>query len=639
MPTAPLDGTQMTPRAPTRRVERFFFSRLLWTVLLMVRPMSTLGDAADSRYETVFVVGPAPQPLLPDAGNAATRSEYDDAMVPLPAASIPQVAGERKLRSSAVTQTTSSSVQVDAAHKNIDRLPRRFPRKHSHYYHVPYDNVTVPASRSMGEDCTITTTLLGFAFDDNVVETGTTWIPPDPHGAAGASRLVAVGNSLMEVRRKNGTLTLRRGFQNFFAAFSEARDTNFFFDPRVVYDEHAGRFVLVVFQRRFAPDVSRIWLSVSKGETPDTIADWNQVYINGAVSINGSRTWVDFPGVEVDEEAVYITANMYRFSDGMYAGVRLWIVDKGVQGGVYAGKAPSFMRTDPVAKAGIAGTTMPAQIHGSTGVDGSVGTFLSNIIAYPDGQTYLQIVTVFNPLKSPTYTIQTIDLGIITQGSVLPLAPQRGTTTKIATNDARILDAVWRNQKLWVVFIINPIVGMNRDQSTAHWVRCRTSGGTVTYEAQGDLGGEGIAAGTFTYIPSVAVNMRGLVAYGYSASSPTTFAGAYSSVGTSQQSYTVRSGLAPYARLYADNENRWGDYSGISVDPTDDSFWVFNQYADIVGSLDDGGNGRWATAWGRLECTVSCLPLSFITFTYLILLVGGCYDTIECSLAYAESGT
>jgi hypothetical protein len=120
--------------------------------------------------------------------------------------------------------------------------------------------------------------------------------------------------------------------------------------------------------------------------------------------------------------------------------------------------------------------------------------------------------------------------------------------------------------------------------------------------------GEGIAAGAFTYFPSVAVNTRGLVAYGYAASSPTTYAGAYVSVGTSEQSYTVKSGLAPYVRV-REGSNRWGDYSSISVDPTDDSFWVFNQYADTVGSTDTDGDGRWGTAWGRLECKVSFLVL------------------------------
>jgi hypothetical protein len=55
-----------------------------------------------------------------------------------------------------------------------------------------------------------------------------------------------------------------------------------------------------------------------------------------------------------------------------------------------------------------------------------------------------------------------------------------------------------------------------------HWVRCRTSRGNVTLEAQGNLGGESIANEAHTYYPLVAVNMQGMVAYGYSASSPTT---------------------------------------------------------------------------------------------------------------------
>jgi hypothetical protein len=99
------------------------------------------------------------------------------------------------------------------------------------------------------------------------------------------------------------------------------------------------------------------------------------------------------------------------------------------------------------------------------------------------------------------------------------------------------------------------------------------------------------------------VNSKGIVAYGYAASSPTSFVGAYASIGTSEQSYTVKSGLDPYVRTLS-GANGWGGYSGISVDPMDDSFWVFNQYADTAGTSDVGGFGRWGTAWGRLACAV-----------------------------------
>jgi hypothetical protein len=167
---------------------------------------------------------------------------------------------------------------------------------------------------------------------------------------------------------------------------------------------------------------------------------------------------------------------------------------------------------------------------------------------------------------------------------------------------------------------INPTAGPNVGQATAHWVRMNTAGGDVTFAAQDDLGGEGISTGTHTSFPAVAVNSRGQVAFGYSAISPTIYAGAFVALGnypagTPEQSYTVKSGLDSYVRERGTraDKNRWGDYTGISVDPTDGSFWVFNQYAEIRGSAGSDGNGRWGTVWGRLACLA---PVSVLYFIY-----------------------
>jgi hypothetical protein len=89
------------------------------------------------------------------------------------------------------------------------------------------------------------------------------------------------------------------------------------------------------------------------------------------------------------------------------------------------------------------------------------------------------------------------------------------------------MDAVWRNTTImWVVFTVSPTRGVNQGQATVRWVRLQTSGGNATLDAPGERGGEGIANGTFTYDPSVAVNSRGVVAYGYAASSNSTYVGA-----------------------------------------------------------------------------------------------------------------
>jgi hypothetical protein len=78
--------------------------------------------------------------------------------------------------------------------------------------------------------CSVTKTFYGFNYNDNVVETGSTWIPS---GAAGTSRLVAVVNSMIEVLQKNGILTYRKDLQNLFAGIPQALQFTRFFDPKV----------------------------------------------------------------------------------------------------------------------------------------------------------------------------------------------------------------------------------------------------------------------------------------------------------------------------------------------------------------------------------------------------------------------
>jgi hypothetical protein len=552
------------------------------------------SHAAGAHSEPVFLVGPEPKPIVLDTVNS---SPDNDTMIGNGVSvndTFPENSeGGRKLNSH---QTLHSSVTSRAGETLIQS--HSFVRSH---------NGTNPAQASrfmQSGDCRITNTILGFNFDDNIVETGTARPPTNPHGAAGASRLVAVGNSMMEVRQKDGTLMFRKGLQSFFSSIPAASDSSKFYNPKVIYDEHEGRFVLVVLQRVDSLQVSRIWVAVSSDETPDALSSWKKVFIDSFSF--GGNVFADDTGVEVDEEAGYITVNTYRFSDGVYAGVRLIWFDKGVDNGFYSGGLLVIQITNPFATAGMAATTVPAQVHGSSGIDGSVGTFFATVILKDTGQVDLQIYTIFNPLTGIppfTFTIQTVSLGVINQIISLPDAPQLGSTVKIGTNTVTALDAVWRDNKLWVVFTINPANGINQGQATAHWVRLITKGGVVTLDSQGDLGGEDISTGAFTYFPSVAVNSQGMVAYGYSASSTKTYVGAYAAVGTSEKSYTVKNGLDPYVRTFS-GANGWGGYTGISVDPTDGSFWVFNQYADVAGTSDVGGFGRWATVWGRLSCSV-----------------------------------
>lgn len=471
-------------------------------------------------------------------------------------------------------------------------------------------------------------TFTGFGFDDNATENGARFIPPDPIGAAGHSRVIAVVNSMIESRTKSGQLKWRDGLRDFFAPLSPG---GFPFDPKIVYDDHEQRFVvvaleLIVGSASVSPtNVSRILLAVSKTQNPGTAtaADWNFFAINAKQTFSGFDLWADFPGFEVDEEAVYITANIFTFVPfGIFGGSRLWIVDKGEDsGGFYDGGPGSFTVHNPYASGGVATTTMPAEIREAGGAGPGIGTYLVSYSGLSDGvDEFVQVVRVDDPLGTPTFTQEFLLIGNIENfPGALPDAPQLGSAFLIEVNDRRALDAVWRDDKLWLTATIDPNAGANFGQTTAHWWKLDTSGvtgsgdpaGLITLDQQGDIGGEDIAAGAFTFFPSVAVNKNGSAAFGFSSSAPSIHAGAFVAArgpfdvaGTVRPSETVHDGLAPYKRFFGGPRNRWGDYSGISVDPAnDDFFWVFNEYADTPGSPTVGSqgpeDGRWGTAWAR----------------------------------------
>ncbi len=87
----------------------------------------------------------------------------------------------------------------------------------------------------------------GFDFDDNATEnSGFVFIPPDSMGAAGTDRVVAVVNTMIEARTKAGVLLWRDSLADFLLPLTPA---NFLFDPKVVYDQYEGRFVVVALEQ------------------------------------------------------------------------------------------------------------------------------------------------------------------------------------------------------------------------------------------------------------------------------------------------------------------------------------------------------------------------------------------------------
>ena len=474
------------------------------------------------------------------------------------------------------------------------------------------------------------TTYEGINFDGDASNSGYYHIPPDPIGAVGPNHLVSVTNTSIEWFSKSTGEKLnsqRLGMNStdatgsFFESLSPETGT---FDPKVIYDQYNGRFIVTAFETTTSPNKSKIFIAVSK--TSDPTGGWWFTEINSAITVGSELSYVDYPGLAVSSTGIYITANMFGFSSGSYTGGRLWIIDKTP---LYSGgTATSIVRDAITAGSGYSATYQPTQMFGTA--QSGVGTFLVLYSGLSGGGIEaINVIRVSNSLTNPTFTGQDVSLGNVdnTGGSYLD-APQQGTSTLISTNDRRTQNAVWRNNALWMAFTVVPNSGADAGQVTAHWVKINTSTlSSLSVADQGNIGGEDIATGTYTFFPSISVNTNGDAIIGFAASGPSIYPGAYyagryssTPAETVLASQVVRTGVDYYVRQFGGTRNRWGDYSGSCVDPGDDlTFYIFNQYALTRGSILTAystEDGRWGTAWGVVP--TSLLPVELTDFSSVV---------------------
>jgi hypothetical protein len=238
----------------------------------------------------------------------------------------------------------------------------------------------------------------------------------------------------------------------------------------------------------------------------------------------------------------------------------------------------------------------------------------------------IQFIEVTDPLGGaggPYFTLAQPSVGNIDSGAAFTGATQLGGTRRLATNDRRAQNAVWRNGQIWLAASINPAAGVELGEVTARWWRfnCPGPAAGITLADQGDAGAEDLGANTYTWFPHVEVDANLNMAIGFSASNGAIYAGAYYATrnagdpaGTVGATMTLATGLDYYIRTFTTSttaSSRWGDYSGLALDPVDQcSFWIYNEYAGTQGTPTGTTvveNGRWQTKLGKFNL---CQPVS-----------------------------
>ena len=474
----------------------------------------------------------------------------------------------------------------------------------------------------------------GFSLTDDLFNTGLfESTPANPSGAAGPNHIVNVGNSTIQWFEKGAANPqTHTSLVNFFQPLRPLThllnpDARITFDPQVLYDQYADRFVVMATEMfdRDPVFASRVLLAVSDDSDPN--GNWYYTSINTQVNQRNPEDpveilpyWGSTPGLAVDRDAIYVTANLISFEDEEPYGNRLWIVEKGEdEGGFYDNGRAQTTKHDPATETGLdmfvnsirMRSMRPAHVYG-TAPEG-VGTWLAMYDGRSDGtHEFVDVIRVDNPLDNPSFRLFSVNVGDLEEirdpreFEPPPEAPQPFIGSLVDFGDRRTYDAVWRDGNLYVTTVIVPKEGPNINQTSAHWFRFDTTNPNVLRLAdQGSVRSDDLGFSVYTSFPSVAVDAQGNMAISFAASGPMVYPGAYYAMraaddppGELRRPQTLAAGLDAFDLADFEGLNGWGRYSSVTMDAADDvTFWTYNAYA----VAEQGLGGRWGTRWGQFR--------------------------------------
>jgi hypothetical protein len=378
-------------------------------------------------------------------------------------------------------------------------------------------------------------------------------------------------------------------------------------DPRVIYDPTSQRWFAsqVDYDGGAAdPSLESDYFLLAVSDTDDPSGSW---HVFSFLAAPGAIRFADFPTLGVDANAVYLAGDMYHGVSNSL-GTSLTMIPKA-----------DLLANPPVITNRVFFGVMTyaergAVLQPATCLDGSSS---GNILAVGDlgmdfeSHSNLVASTVLN--SGATNATWGLATNLSVESYTAPLDPtQPDGTATLADNDARFSARVYTVRG--VIFAVHNIEVDGR--AAIRWYRINAANhallesGTIT-DTNLDL-----------FYPSIAANTNGVVVIGCNGCGITNYISSYAYAGLTANGVTtfgnsilLASGSVNYhdlnEQLGLTDESRWGDYSAVSVDPSDSThFWTI-QMLPIDDSLFDSGD-LWQTQITEL---ITSLPSPQLSIT------------------------
>src|SRR5437899_874691 len=554
--------------------------KILTLVLILVAIVSFSG------LFTVAIAQVSPQQNFPAPAAKFTKAVAFDVSAPL--RSMPSVVTPSTL--------TSTLLQEIRPERGPDIKDQGYSRDGA---------LQVTSGRMQGGAPAIPAPLLtfeGVSNEDNFNLFGFRVAPPDPVGDVGPNHYVEMINLVFAVYDKQGnkllgpvdTGTLWQGF-----SIPDCTDPSG--DPVVLYDQLEDRWLLSQFTTRGPIYYNCVAISQTGDPT-------------GAYFRYAFSTGVNFP----DYPKYGLWRNMYiittrEFGPTVEYGIGVYALerDKMLAGDPNArvvsffldGNAPGMLPLvgDGLLPPDIDGRRMPANgapapLVGTQDDNASYGATFDALNIWE-----LSVKWQANPIASINLKTQ---LSVASFVSIFPCNPNPPVTNSRdclpqpgITDPRQYLDILsyrqrptfrlaYRNFGTYESLVTNQSVEALPGVAGARWYEIRRTGGSYSLYQQGTYAPND---GVHRWMGSVAMDKKGDIALGYSVVNGTNvypgirYTGRLAGDPLGQMTLgegTIINGAGVQTTL----NSRWGDYTDITVDPTDDcTFWYVNEYYQVSG--------------------------------------------------------
>ncbi len=411
------------------------------------------------------------------------------------------------------------------------------------------------------------------------------YVPPDTNGAVGPSSYVETVNQTVAIYNKStGASQSSSALSSFFGSLAPVDSSGSFSDPVVTYDDNVpgqtasnGRFIVGDQNVDFNTGAGVFDIAVSKSATPGSLTstDWNFYQIN----TTESGFFSDYPGnLGFNQDALVFTINQFNNGTG-----------------------PSHVRVNAVSISDMVNGVAQSQLHftqsnvndlsmrPATEHNAAAGA-AEWLISETGDNAHINVYKMQNLLSSPSFTLTQVAVSSYS-GVVAPLNPNG---TSVTTNiDSRIQKAALSGNTL----VATHAVSMSSTQDVARWYILDVSSGSPTLKDQGNVGA---GNNTYLYYPGIDINSSGTIGMSYMRSgndSSTDYMSMYVTgrtssdpAGTMETSVLVPAGKGVANYTDFANPHRAGDLSGINLDPSNNSFWAANEFANT------DATANWGTA-------------------------------------------